>query len=484
MKKIFPWLVLAHALAFILYWLTNSVFYQSVNSFLADMMGAQLDFILIFLIISAAASLWSAARLVLAWRGKNAGPDWIYGLGGGLFLVFFYASFVVLFMQDPSQVARLGGLLSYYRLFIDIPILFLLAWALPRLLRKAHIWTKFAAGLALVLFVFAVAVFPPGNVYPGATGTSMADSKLPPKPLLVAHRGAPMLAPENTLASAEKAAPLGLFGLEGDVRISRDGVLFLMHDDTLARTTNVAVVFPGREKENASIFTFSELHQLSAGEWFVDTDPFGTIAAGLVSPADVSRYRTEPVPTLAELLQVLKENKLAFTFFDLLAPPKDHPFYNQFFDLCLQQLKEAGIDGQIWIQVSGEERIKVQNLAPQMKLVAKVDVARPPSVEDLTGQSYTAANSEYSLSPDAIQTYRKAGLWVNLYTVDEAWMFSRLWLQGVDSITTNRSQDFATLQLPVMSLPAISYRILWGVLGLAALSVMFAAFNSRKQKKP
>jgi glycerophosphoryl diester phosphodiesterase len=484
MKKIFSWLVLAHVLAFILFWLTNTLYYQAVNDFLADVVGARQDFVSIFIFISAAIGLWSAARLVLAWRRNITGLAWTYALAGSLYLIFFYASFTVLFMQDPPQLARLGDLANYFRLFLDLPLLFLLAWVLPQLLQHFHIWTWAAAGAFLVLLALAAAVFPPGNVYPGASGIFMEDAQLPPKPLLVAHRGASMLAPENTLASAEKASSLGVFGLEGDVRISRDGTLFLMHDDTLSRTTNVATVFPSRVKENASDFTFSELRQLSAGEWFVDTDPSGTIAAGLVSPAELKRYRSEPIPTLAEVLQVLKENKLAFAFFDLLAPPKGHPFYDQFFDLCLRQLMEAGIDSQIWIQVGGEQLIQVRDLAPNMKLTAGINASSPPPAADLIGQKYAAVNSEYSLSTRAIQAYRKAGLWVNLYTVDEPWMFSRLWLEGVNSITTNNSHTFTAMQQPVLALPAKSYRILLGLSGLLALGVMIVTFYSKKQKKP
>ena len=49
----------------------------------------------------------------------------------------------------------------------------------------------------------------------------------------VAHRGASLSAPENTLASTVKAIELGVDRIEMDVRQSKDGVLVLMHDVTL-----------------------------------------------------------------------------------------------------------------------------------------------------------------------------------------------------------------------------------------------------------
>ena len=50
---------------------------------------------------------------------------------------------------------------------------------------------------------------------------------------------------------------------------SYDGVPFLMHDKTLRRTTNVEEVFPERAYELASMFNWTDLEKLNAGEWFL-----------------------------------------------------------------------------------------------------------------------------------------------------------------------------------------------------------------------
>lgn len=50
---------------------------------------------------------------------------------------------------------------------------------------------------------------------------------------------------------------------------SYDGVPFLMHDQTLQRTTNVHEVFPNRTNTLASMFTWAELESLNAGAWFL-----------------------------------------------------------------------------------------------------------------------------------------------------------------------------------------------------------------------
>ena len=57
---------------------------------------------------------------------------------------------------------------------------------------------------------------------------------------IVVHRGANALAPENTIASADSALKYGAKWIEVDVRKSKDGELFNLHDETLDRTTRRA----------------------------------------------------------------------------------------------------------------------------------------------------------------------------------------------------------------------------------------------------
>ena len=80
-----------------------------------------------------------------------------------------------------------------------------------------------------------------------------------PYPLWIAHRGAGKLAPENTLAAFRHGAAHGYRAFECDVKLSADGVPFLLHDDTLDRTTS------GRGA--ADTLPWSHLSQLDAGGW-------------------------------------------------------------------------------------------------------------------------------------------------------------------------------------------------------------------------
>lgn len=86
--------------------------------------------------------------------------------------------------------------------------------------------------------------------------------------LLVAHRGARGLAPENTIAAFQKAVDLGCDMIEFDVHLSRDGHPVVHHDDDLVRCTNVERRFPGRSSYYVSDFLMSEISTLDAGAWY------------------------------------------------------------------------------------------------------------------------------------------------------------------------------------------------------------------------
>lgn len=97
----------------------------------------------------------------------------------------------------------------------------------------------------------------------------MTQASLPhwPYPRWVAHRGAGKLAPENTLAAFRLGAHHGYRMFECDVKLSADGVPFLMHDATLARTTNARNALPAGASPTGGDHAWGALAQLDAGSW-------------------------------------------------------------------------------------------------------------------------------------------------------------------------------------------------------------------------
>jgi glycerophosphoryl diester phosphodiesterase len=80
-----------------------------------------------------------------------------------------------------------------------------------------------------------------------------------PLPTWIAHRGGGTLAPENTLAAFRTGAAHGFTAFECDAKLSRDGVLYLLHDDTLDRTTDHAGA--------AADHSWADLQTMDAGRW-------------------------------------------------------------------------------------------------------------------------------------------------------------------------------------------------------------------------
>ncbi|MFM2034785.1 MAG: hypothetical protein RL459_50 [Pseudomonadota bacterium] len=88
-----------------------------------------------------------------------------------------------------------------------------------------------------------------------------------PYPFWIAHRGAGQLAPENTLSAFKLGASYGYRMFECDVKLSADGVPFLMHDTTLTRTTNAAQVLGENVSTVGGDHAWSVLARLDAGAW-------------------------------------------------------------------------------------------------------------------------------------------------------------------------------------------------------------------------
>ena len=103
--------------------------------------------------------------------------------------------------------------------------------------------------------------------------------RFPDLPRLIGHRGLAAHAPENTLAGIRMAAAQGLSWVEIDAKLTADGVLILMHDDRLDRTTD--------GKGPVAATTFETIRRLDAGSWF---DP---------------AFAGERVPTLVESIDLL-----------------------------------------------------------------------------------------------------------------------------------------------------------------------------------
>jgi glycerophosphoryl diester phosphodiesterase len=112
--------------------------------------------------------------------------------------------------------------------------------------------------------------------------------KLHIAPLILGHRGASAVAPENTLAAFSRAIRDGADGIEFDVRLSRDGVPVVIHDGTLRRTAGI----DGR----VSQLTAAELQEVDVGRWFAQQID------------SIQSHVPERLPNLAQVFELYNSN--------------------------------------------------------------------------------------------------------------------------------------------------------------------------------
>jgi len=103
-------------------------------------------------------------------------------------------------------------------------------------------------------------------------------------PKIIGHRGAKAYAPENTLASFHAAADLGIEWVETDVKLTKDGVPIIFHDDDLSRCTNGSGLVAETD--------FKTIQELDAGMWFGDS------------------FMGEKIPSLEDALNVIIDRGL------------------------------------------------------------------------------------------------------------------------------------------------------------------------------
>jgi glycerophosphoryl diester phosphodiesterase len=115
---------------------------------------------------------------------------------------------------------------------------------------------KYISILILTLMML-ILVFVPISVTHGTSGNHSG------RPLIIAHRGASGVAPENTMPAIDSALASGADYIEIDVHLSKDGAVIVMHDKSVDRTTD--------GKGEIAEMTVAEIKTLDAGSWFNET---------------------------------------------------------------------------------------------------------------------------------------------------------------------------------------------------------------------
>ncbi len=225
---------------------------------------------------------------------------------------------------------------------------------------------------------------------------------------IIGHRGAAAYAPENTIASFEKAYALGCRFIEFDVMLSADGEPFVFHDDKLKRTTNGRGEF--------GLMTAQYLESLDAGSWFS------------------KHFRGEKIPRFKETIQWLVTR-------DMDANIEIKPYPNQTEQTTIAVLTHLN---RYWPQdkklplissFSYEALTLCRSLAPEIPIGLLLDAWQENWLELAQNLSCVSIHfNKRALTSHRVQAILAAGYQVYAYTINRKRQALKLFSWGVDAI--------------------------------------------------
>ena len=238
-----------------------------------------------------------------------------------------------------------------------------------------------------------------------------------PMPLWIAHRGAGKLAPENTLAAFRAGAAHGYRAFECDVKLSRDGMPFLLHDDTLDRTTPENGIAGQRD--------WAELSRIDAGAWHSRA------------------FAGEPLPSLDAIARYVQRNGFALNLEIKPTPGAEHAT-GVAVGLACQRLWQGVATPLLFSSFRPEALQGAREAAPDIDRALLVDTLWPGWFEMAQALACVAVVTHHKLMDAAvIATLRAAGLRALCYTVNDPADARRLLALGIDGLITDAVDRFS-----------------------------------------
>jgi len=265
----------------------------------------------------------------------------------------------------------------------------------------------------------AAALLTLGTLSPPVDGTqTMTDSPLPPwpYPFWIAHRGAGKLAPENTLAAFRLGTQHGYRMVECDVKLSADGVPFLLHDATLPRTTNGHGV--------AGELAWGSLSQLDAGSWHSRA------------------FAGEPLPTLGAVARYCQANGCALNI-EIKPTPGQEAKTGRVVALAAQALWSPTLPLPLLTSFQPDSLAAAQAAAPELPRGLLLDTLWTGWLDAARQLGCCAVVCNHALwDAQTVAQVHAAGMRCISYTVNDEWAAQRLIALGTDGIITDRVDLF------------------------------------------
>jgi glycerophosphoryl diester phosphodiesterase len=285
--------------------------------------------------------------------------------------------------------------------------------------------TLFAFGCSAVmsLFFLVTSAVPAGAENKPSENSSPAERLLAQKrPLVIAHRGYSLFAPENTAAAFHQALLSGADLVELDYHHSSDGVPVVIHDAEVDRTTDGKTLWGG-SKIRVDSRTAAELQTLDAGKWF---------------KPPVANQR---LPLLTESLDQIQ--KSGVTLIERKAGDAA---------TCIKILREKNLINQVVVQAFDWKYLADFNAQEPQQILAALGPSNTYEGKKLTDEEKHLSPRRNSIVKDlgakvvvwnknvekeAVEDAHRKGLKVWVYTIDDPLLASKLLDLGVDGIISN-----------------------------------------------
>jgi glycerophosphoryl diester phosphodiesterase len=230
-------------------------------------------------------------------------------------------------------------------------------------------------------------------------------------PAYIAHRGGGRLAPENTLAGMRVGAQHGFTFCEYDVKLSKDNVLVLVHDDNVDRCSNGHGAVAG--------LTFEELSRLDAGSW---------------RHAD---FAGERIPTFEQVARYTQDHGMASNVEIKPSPGRENETGTAVALACRQLWQGAAVPP-LLSSFSEEALAAAHVAAPELPRALLLDTIVPDWRDRMIQHDAVALNVNHKLVDQAlIDAVHEAGYRIAAYTVNDPERARALLAMGLDGLFTD-----------------------------------------------
>lgn len=256
--------------------------------------------------------------------------------------------------------------------------------------------------------------------------------------LIAAHRGARSISPENTLSALKKSIGHCDF-IEVDVQLSCDGIPIIIHDETLTRTTNIEDIseYKNMKPYRVSDFTFKELSTLDYGSWFYRDDPFHYIMEKKLNPINI-KNKSEPLLSLRDTLKFIKKHQL---FINIEIKDMEKYFSDEdVVSIILKEIKNMQVENLVLISSFRAEYLslsksKMENIPTALLVANKHPSSLIEYLNNLQVDGYNIDNK--LVDKKTIDMVKKAGFFINVYTVNSPTDQNKLFKMGINGVFTD-----------------------------------------------